>query len=186
MREEERKKEKRWSFLAHHPDDFLAKLTEKHSILLKAVPINPTEIEEQTSIFIILCESFQKPQISKSPVPEGYVMHPFPADKRTWTYSRWRFMIGGNIRWRHWGLPPHPYSPWEQMEFKEMDIQPLPMVSCQSSAPESIMINADPPPGACVGRSYCFSWRVTIVSMCNRSPPTFLKSSGIAWKTKPS
>lgn len=65
-----------------------------------------------------------------------------------------------------------------------MDVQPFLVVSCQSSAPGSIMINADPPPGVCVGRLYCFSWRVTIVSMCNGSPPTFLKSSGTAGKMK--
>lgn len=148
--------------------------------------LNPTEFEGQTSILIIFCESCQNPQIPNSTVPESCVMHPFPADKRTWSYSRSRFMIAGNRRWRHWHLPPYPYPLWEEMEFKGMDVQPFLMVSCQSSAPDSIMINANPPPGACVGRSYCFSWRVTIVSMCNRSPPTFLRSSGIARKMKQS
>ena len=133
---------------------------------------------------LFFCESFQKTKISKSTLPERYVVHPFPPDKRTGAYSRSWFMIAGNRRWRHCHLPPYPYPPWEETEFKGMDVQPFLVVSCQSSAPGSIMINADPPPGVCVGRSYCFSWRVTIVSMCNGSPPTFLKSSGTAGKTK--
>lgn len=60
-----------------------------------------------------------------------------------------------------------------------MDVQPLPMVSCQSSAPESIMINADPPPGAHVGHSYCFSCQATIVICVIDLHPHFLRVLGL-------
>lgn len=186
MTEEERKEEKRWSFLAHHPDGFLAKCTDKHAIPAKAVPIKPNWIwRTDFNPYYFFVKGVKIPRFLTL-LYQSCVMHPFPADKRTWSYSRSWFMIAGNRRWRHWHLPPYPYPLWEEMEFKGMDVQPFLMVSCQSSAPDSIMINANPPPGACVGRSYCFSWRVTIVSMCNRSPPTFLRSSGIARKMKQS
>lgn len=88
-------------------------------------------------------------------------------------YDRWK-------KKSHCHLPPYFCPLWDEMEFKGMHVQPLLVVSCQSSAPGSIMIKVDPPPGVSAGRSYCFSWRVTIVSMCNGSPPTFLKSSQTA------
>lgn len=91
-------------------------------------------LKDRLLSLVFFHESFQKPQISKSTLPEGYVMHPLPADKRTWTCSRSWFMTAGSRRWRQCHLPPYPCPPREVTEFKGMDVQPLLVVSCQSSA----------------------------------------------------
>lgn len=155
---------------------FFRAVCDTHAIHLKAAPIKHNWIwGTGFYLYFYLWKILKKKNLNLLALPESYVTHPFPEDKETCMYCTSWFTIAGSRRWRHCYLPPYPCLSQKVMELKGMDVQPFLVISCQSSAPGSIMLNADPPPGVCVGCLYCFSWRVTIVSMCNGPPPTFFE-----------
>lgn len=160
-----------WARLLFRP------VCDTHAILLKAAPIKHNWIwGTGFYLYFYLWKLSKRPKyLNLLALLEGYVTHRFPADEKTHMYCTSWFTVAGSRRRRQCHLPPYPCLLQEVTELKGKNVQPFLVVSCQSSAPGSIMLNADPPPGVCVGCLYCFSWRVTIVSMCNGPPPTFFE-----------